>query len=240
MSNYISRAELDEISEGLIKVYISDKHQDIQSIDIDDFVKSFLNLRIEYAHFAEEDPSKIGFISDGNTPLLIYLNGRIVPFVFPKDTIVLDKFLLAKKENGRRRFTLAHEAAHYILERIQVSSRVARFHTEYDSQRTYTRDELAKMFAAIEWQADVMAASLLMPEFIVKRTVRRCAKADYIKIYGDNTLAAKDKLIISTMAKQLEVSHTALFIRLKNLGIFEYHDISEYISQELNLGGTLF
>ena len=240
MSNYISRAELDEISEGLIQVYMSGNHQDIQSVDIDDFVKSFLNLKIEYAHFAEEDPSKIGFISDGNMPLLIYLNGRIVPFVFPKDTIVLDKFLLAAKENGRRRFTLAHEAAHYILEKIQVSSRVAKFHTEYDSQRSYTKDELARMFAAIEWQADVIAASLLMPKFIVEKTVRRCVKTDHIKIYGDNTLAAKDKLIISTMAKQLEVSHTALFIRLKNLDMFEYHDISEYISQELNLGGTIF
>lgn len=240
MSNYISRAELDEISEGLIKVYTSQKHQDIQSVDIDDFIKSFLHLRIEYARFAEEDPSKIGFISDGNTPLLIYLNGRIVPFIFPKDTIVLDEFLLANKENGRRRFTLAHEAAHYILEKMQVSSRAARFHTEYDSQKSYTKDELAKMFASIEWQADVMAASLLMPKFIVEKTVRRCAKSNFIKIYGDNTLAAKDKLLLSKMAKQLEVSHTALFIRLKNLGMFEYHDISEYISQELNLGGTIF
>ena len=29
--------------------------------------------------------------------------------VFPKDTIVLDKFLLAEKEQGRRRFTMAYE-----------------------------------------------------------------------------------------------------------------------------------
>ncbi len=53
LSNYISRAELDEISEGLIKVYTEQKHQDIQSVDMDDFIKSFLHLKIEYAHFAE-------------------------------------------------------------------------------------------------------------------------------------------------------------------------------------------
>ena len=35
--------------------------------------------------------------------------------VFPKDTIVLDKILLAEKEQGRRRFTMAHEASHHIF-----------------------------------------------------------------------------------------------------------------------------
>jgi hypothetical protein len=44
--------------------------------------------------------------SDGATPLLVHQDGKIIPFVFPKDTIVLDKFLLAEKEQGRRRFTM--------------------------------------------------------------------------------------------------------------------------------------
>lgn len=33
------------------------------------------------------------------------------------------------------------------------------------------------------------------------------------------------------------VSYTALLIRLRELDMLEYHDISEYISTELNLGG---
>ena len=49
MSNYLSRAELEEISEGLISVYAA-KHRNkvIQSIDIEHFITNFLNLRIEY------------------------------------------------------------------------------------------------------------------------------------------------------------------------------------------------
>lgn len=39
------------------------------------------------------------------------------------------------------------------------------------------------------------------------------------------------------MAAYVGVSYTALLIRLRELDMLEYHDISEYISTELNLGG---
>ena len=40
------------------------------------------------------------------------------------------------------------------------------------------------------------------------------------------------------MAAYIGVSYTALVIRLKDMGLFEYHNILEYISNELNLGGV--
>lgn len=95
MSIYMSRAELEEISEGLITAYANKfSNRVIQSIDIEHFITEFLMLRIEYASFAEDDAGRIGFLADGATPLLVHQDGKIIPFVFPKDTIVLDKFLL--------------------------------------------------------------------------------------------------------------------------------------------------
>ena len=115
----MSRAELEEISEGLITAYANKfSNRVIQSIDIEHFITEFLMLRIEYASFAEDDAGRIGFLADGATPLLVHQDGKIIPFVFPKDTIVLDKFLLAEKEQGRRRFTMAHEASHHILSKM--------------------------------------------------------------------------------------------------------------------------
>ena len=239
MSNYLSRAELEEISEGLIRVYAAQhKNKVVQSIDIEHFITDFLKLKIEYTSFAESDSSKIGFLADGQTPLLIYQDGRIIPFIFPKDTIVLDKFLLAEKEQGRRRFTMAHEASHHILERMHNNSNAARFHTEFDNERVYTPDELAQMFASREWQADTMGASLLMPKFIVENALAKFTNSKPIKIYGDNTFAKRDKELIRRMAAYLGVSYTALVIRLRSLDMLEYHDISEYISNELQLGGV--
>ena len=192
----------------------------------------------EYTSFAESDSGRIGFLADGQTPLLIYQDGRIIPFIFPKDTIVLDKFLLAEREQGRRRFTMAHEASHHILERMNNDTNAARFHTEFDNERVYTQNELAQMFASVEWQADTMGASLLMPKFIVENALAKFTNSKPIKIYGDTTFAKRDKEIIRKMAAYLGVSYTALVIRLRGLDMLEYHDISEYISNELQLGGV--
>lgn len=60
MSIYMSRAELEEISEGLITAYANKfSNRVIQSIDIEHFITEFLMLRIEYASFAEEDAGRI-------------------------------------------------------------------------------------------------------------------------------------------------------------------------------------
>ncbi|MCC2240521.1 ImmA/IrrE family metallo-endopeptidase [Fusicatenibacter sp. CLA-AA-H213] len=210
----------------------------IQSIDIEHFITEFLMLRIEYAFFAEDDAGRIGFLADGATPLLVHQDGKIIPFVFPKDTIVLDKFLLAEKEQGRRRFTMAHEASHHILSKMYAMPSEGRFHAEYDSERSYSKEELAQMFASVEWQADTMGASLLMPRRIVENALAKYNQSNPIKVYGDNTITSKDKAVIRRMAAYIGVSYTALVIRLRDMGLFEYHNILEYISNELNLGGV--
>lgn len=101
MSIYMSRAELEEISEGLITAYANKfSNRVIQSIDIEHFITEFLMLRIEYASFAEDDAGRIGFLADGATPLLVHQDGKIIPFVFPKDTIVLDNISSCRKGAG--------------------------------------------------------------------------------------------------------------------------------------------
>lgn len=239
MSIYMSRAELEEISEGLITAYANKfSNRVIQSIDIEHFITEFLMLRIEYAFFAEDDAGRIGFLADGATPLLIHQDGKIIPFVFPKDTIVLDKFLLAEKEQGRRRFTMAHEASHHILSKMYAMPSEGCFHAEYDSERSYSKEELAQMFASVEWQADTMGASLLMPRRIIENALAKYNQSNPIKVYGDNTITSNDKAVIRRMAAYIGVSYTALVIRLRDMGLFEYHNILEYISNELNLGGV--
>lgn len=239
MNNYLSRAEIDEISEGLIRVFArQNPKRVIPSVDIESFITEFLKQKIEYAAFIEEDRGKIGFTADGETPLFVSCEGRIRPVVFPKDTIVLDRFLLAERETGRGRFTMAHEAAHLILNRMRRAPGAARFHSEYDQERVYGREELQQMFHFAEWQADAMAASLLMPAFLVEKEISRFTDTGSIRIYGDTTFAAGDKAALRKMADRLGVSYTALVIRLKHLGKLERHDICEYISRELGLGGA--
>ena len=118
MKTYTSFQELDALGEGLAKKYTGNTHRwNSSCFDIGGFITDFLKLPILYEAFAEDDPSKIGFLSDGITPLIVYRAGKKTPVVFPKDTIVIERFLQRSDESGRRRFTLAHEAAHFILNR---------------------------------------------------------------------------------------------------------------------------
>ena len=63
---------------------------------------------------------------------------------------------------------MAHEASHHILSKMYAMPSEGRFHAEYDSERSYSKEELAQMFASVEWQADIMGASLLMPRRIIE------------------------------------------------------------------------
>ena len=161
----VSTKEIDELGKGIVVSYLK-KHglrQLPDCVDIEGIANS-LGLRICYEAFAEEDLRKIGFLADGETPLKVERDGKIVSFCFPLGTIVLDSSLKKENESGKRRFTIAHEVAHYILNRHNP---IPQFQREWDPGYTYTREELKNQFNMQESQADKLAAALLMPEFIM-------------------------------------------------------------------------
>ena len=67
-------------------------------------------------------------------------------------SLVLDKFLLAKR--SRDVAGLQWHTKHHILSKMYAMPSEGRFHAEYDSERSYSKEELAQMFASVEWQAD--------------------------------------------------------------------------------------
>lgn len=241
VNNFVSRVEIEEICDGLIQLYFKQKNlnlQCIKCIDIEDFIKNFLRLKIQYVSFAEEDGGKIGFLSDGVTPLMINQDGAVIPCTFAKGTVVLERYLLRESEYAKRRFTLAHEAAHYILEKQRLAECSSHFHSEYDAERTYSKEDLSKMFASAEWQADTMAASLLMPRFLMQAGFEKYANSKAIAVYGGTLFAPDDKKRIKDLSNNLGVSFTSLVIRLRTLNMLEYHNTEEYIIDKLQLGGN--
>ena len=105
--------EIDELGEGLIRQYLGAEADNTFCVDIEGFVTEFLGLPLFYRTFAEKDSDKIGFISDGITPLWIYKNGTIIPTIFSKGTIVIEKCLRRENESGRRRFSISHDGTHF-------------------------------------------------------------------------------------------------------------------------------
>jgi len=225
--------EIEELAEGLIHQFFGQRRSLPLSVDIESFLVGYLGLPLKYRSFAEADTSKIGFISDGITPLWVMEGKRPIREVFPKGTVVLEKYLLNRGEKGRRRFTIAHEVGHYIMDRTVT---MASFHREYDRERAYTPQELKELLSLREARVDRLAASLLMPGFMVRAVLERFGVSNLIPIYGSNLLRLEDKLLVQKMAATMEVSYTAFLIRLRELHLLARHDISEYIVSEIGLG----
>ena len=231
MKHFIPNRELDELGTGVVLTYI--KKSGIaglpRCVDIEGIANS-MGLNVVYETYAEDDYDKIGFLSDGITPLKVKRGNKIVPFLFPLGTIVVEANLRKETESGKRRFTIAHEVAHFIINRHKP---VPQFQRTFDAEREYSLAEMKKHFNLAETQADKLAAALLMPYFIVEAALKDFNNGNKLKIYGDSVFAPKDRIIIKKMAAQIGVSFSALLIRIKQLDMVECRPIDEYVEATL-------
>ncbi len=235
MNSCFTDMEIEELTEGLIRQFLGQQSIPLQ-VDMEGFLTSYLKLPLKYRSFAEEDSSKIGFILDGITPLRVMAGRRPIREVFPRGTVVLEESLLNRDEEGWRRFTIAHEAGHYIMDRTVT---MASFHREYDRERTYSPQELKELLSFQEARMDRLAAALLTPRFMVHEVLERFGVSGPLPLYGNNLLRLEDKLLVRKMAGAMGVSYTAFLIRLKELALVKRHDISEYIAYEIGLGNEV-
>ena len=104
MKHFIPKRELDELGTGVVLTYI--KKSGIaglpRCVDIEGIANS-MGLNVVYETYAEDDYDKIGFLSDGITPLKVKRGNKIVPFLFPLGTIVVEA-------NLRKETPLYHRA----------------------------------------------------------------------------------------------------------------------------------
>lgn len=233
MRTLVTNAEIEEVGQNLIRSYIGSREPPPNCIDIEGFIEDYLHLPIVYAGIAEKDRDKLGFVSDGKYPLEVFDGRRKVSTVFPTGTIVIDRYLLRADKSGQRRFTLAHEAAHVIFERMSPTAAGPCFNRFFDKEHEYSVEELREHFNICEMQTDRLASVLLMPRFLVERMLCDFRNGEFVRLYGDNVMSSEDKLSVQKMADCLGVSFSALRIRLKELGFMDYRDISEYIATEM-------
>lgn len=113
------------------------------------------------------------------------------------------KLIGVEKSHGleRKRFTLAHELGHLVLHNEESSLFVDNMLFKRQSDGYTTREE------RMEREANYFAASILMPEFLVRKEVNLFQK----DLYEDEN--------IEELAKKFGVSKPAMTFRLTNLGL---------------------
>ncbi len=227
--------EIDEIGESLIRLFNFDSYSKGRAVDIEKFITDYLKYQIVYDNIAEEDAGKTAFLGDGKASLTVWRNGKRMRGVPPANIIVVDKHFAQNTMTAPRRFKLAHEAGHIIMDKLCGNSVVAAFHNEFDTERDYTFQDLSSLFSFKETQATLMGVALLMPKTLVTSMLVKLKGQKHITIYGNNVLIDSDRKIICDMAEHYMVSFKSIFYRMRDLKLFEYHLIDEYIA--MNLGG---
>lgn len=227
--------EIDEIGEGLVRKFNFDSYTKGQAVDIEKFITDYLKYQIVYDHIAEEDAGKTAFLGDGKASLCVWRDGKRVRAVPPDNIIVVDMHFAQSTMTAPRRFKLAHEAGHIIMDMLCGNVVDAAFHNEFDVDREYTLQELSSLFSFKEAQATSMGVSLLMPKTLVTARSQSLKGKKHISVYGNNVMLDGDRKIICDMAEHFMVSYKSMFYRMRDLKLFEYRLIDEYI--DLNLGG---
>ena len=242
MKRFTSNDEIEDLCEAMIKDFFKSKHYtNVLCVDIEAFVREYLGVPIVYEIFAEPDPGRIGFLSDGKRPLLVKRGNRIEQVVFPARTAVIDKYLQSPKENSRKRFTIAHEGAHDVMGRhipLQANP-MAAFHSEYDPEMTYTPEMLKEMLNVNECFTNRAAACFLMPRFLVTRVLKRHNNSQKVILYDNRILSQDQKILIQKMADTLGVSYRAFYNRLQELDLFDIRPVEEYLHSGLKYGGDM-
>lgn len=162
------------------------------------------NNAIELAENLKKTENRIDIIKIANEfGLKVFLTDEIsVPsfIAFDSETGGYEIYVNSKEPSTRKRFSIAHEIAHYILhkDKINTFGIVGR-----QNSKSLSKEE--------EMAADILGARILIPE--------KCAN-DYLtdkQISVDDILGFK---IVSMFSKEFEVSIIAGAMRLRELGYY--------------------
>lgn len=216
-SVYFNAKQIDRICSELTDMYTEKKLDEgtlITQIDIEEFSIKILGCSIVYENIAE-DADCLGFLSDGISSLPVIRNEKTLSIVFPKDTIVIDKFLNDPNQDNLKRQIIAHEAGHVIKNRM-CGVTVSEFN-HVGGIELKSVDDIHRRLSIKEAEANKFALSLLMPEGMVAMLMHKLFGDEKIKKQIDNTLTGKDAYRVSLMAKILGVSYSSMLSRLMSL-----------------------
>jgi len=231
----LRKNDFDDIATMVLNEYMPNVLQSPQAVDIEYLATECLFLTISNKHITYNG-SILGMTAFGDVSVNCYDN-MLEPTQenLLEGSMLLDNSLLGRDQFARRRFTLSHEASHWILHRS--------YHSPDNKQYQFRRQKLVVCRSATvgcanhsfvtdedweEWQADKLAAALLMPytqfrmysEYIL-RSLR-----EMFLIEGNFT--ANYSEAISKISSKFKVSKLAAKIRLKEVGLLRYPQRNRY------------
>lgn len=217
----LSKDDIEKIAEKVIcqyKVQYVPERCMCYTVDVT-VLAEMLGLKIEYVHITR-DGSILGQTSSGRVWTEIYDdNMNKLFFELDGSTILVDKRLLrSAKIAGRKNFTITHEIAHQIINRLypEMYDTQNRIFCDY-RRSTKPKKEIVDWH---EWQADALAAALLLPVDVLQNSMFVFGLGEKMKMLSRKYSSTNFGLFCE-MADYLQVSRTALSYRMEQLGLLD-------------------
>jgi len=234
---YTTNVALDDYAEAVIQDFSPSLLHSLGKFDICKFIECYLQLNIAF-HRITFDQKILGLtvFKDGMIEVFDDIKWKPSQTYVTRGTVVIDKSLLTGSSKPRLRFTMAHEAAHWLLHRKSFSTdnpcgSAGILENKYLAAKTGKGDYLRSAKARndierMERQADFFASALLMP-----RPALRVAIRDFFKLNEVNEnpwrivrgASQKDDRLAAYLpeyiAQTFGVSKKAATIRLEKLTV---------------------
>jgi hypothetical protein len=218
--NYLncSRNQLEEIAEKLLRKFDPERLTKCKPIDVYSVIESCLKVPYDWKYLSP-DQSILGMTAFQSGwvwiwPKPYYKEGlKPSPMYVEKGTILIDSTLTENDKYGAENFTVMHEVFHQILHKqyFQQINNNYPYATMLKSNITH-RSPMTPL-EICEYQANACAAAFLMPAGLVAFKLKQF-RVDY-KLDFRRSL---DRSILLEMAKDFNVTKTAMKYRLINLG----------------------
>ena len=229
----ISKKDIDNIATAVLKEYSPQNLTTPVPLDTSDFLENYLGLTIKRKYIGTFKSGILGLIVMNDVAQIPSYDERLRPTVLEETfgTVLISLNLMCREKVPRKRFTEAHEGAHFILHRDYFSKcsndsanqEINKYN--YIACRENIMDDIKPKddFEWIEWQANSLAAALLMPKDIFCEyscsLIRRAAILDGYLDFRPSYYQVNIKNVISNVAKKFNVSYKAAKIRMMQVGL---------------------
>lgn len=224
----ISKKQMDIEATKFLRKYYPEALENPIPLPVEDIAELKMSLEIDYVNI-DKDCSTLGMMifSAGIVDLYDSDKEKYVSRKYDKGTLLVESNITDAGNRGRERFTIAHEIIHWHIHK----SRFALMALKDKSLARACRCPQEKAYKPktpedwMEWQADSLAAAILMPAEMFRQKANELKSNhkigkklnDYMWL-GFSPEIIKD-FIIDELATAFQVSKQAAEIRVKTLEI---------------------
>lgn len=229
----LSRQEIDQISESILAEVCPENLVHPIPLNIDKIIYE-TGLDIKFKYIGSLDSGILGLIVLGDEAEILTLDECFTPVTTYENfgTILINPQTMTHDRCYRDRYTKVHEISHYYMHKeffrrlcgygaINPSACIACRSMEIGPQNNAKTE-----YDWMEWQADNLAASLLMPKYIfleyAKHVIRNAGNRKGYLVTDNSTDRNMAQDIIQQIATRFKVSRRAAQIRMLHLGLIHY------------------